>query len=57
METGLESLLRYGPVAINLGLRGFAESLFRQGAQVVHVDWTPPADIDDETAAILDKLL
>jgi len=57
MATGLESLLRDGPVAINLGLRGFAESLLSQGAQVVQVDWSPPADIDDETAAILDKLL
>jgi len=57
MATGLESLLSDGPVAINLGLRGFAESLLSQGAQVVQVDWTPPADIDDEMAEILDKLL
>jgi hypothetical protein len=57
MATGLESLLSDGPVAISLGLRGFAESLLSQGAQVVQVDWTPPADIDDEMAEILDKLL
>ncbi len=57
MGTLLESLLRDGPVAINLGLRGFAESLLSQSAQVVQVDWSPPADIDDEMAEILDRLL
>ena len=57
MGTGLESLLRDGPVAINLGLRGFAESLESQGGQVVHVDWAPPAEIDAEVADILDQLL
>jgi hypothetical protein len=57
MGTGLERMLRDGPVAINLGLRGFAESLLSQGGQVVHVDWAPPAEIDAEVADILDELL
>ncbi|QAA76510.1 MAG: hypothetical protein BIP78_0744 [Candidatus Bipolaricaulis sibiricus] len=49
-------LLQQGPIAVNLGLAAFADALHAQGARVVHVEWTPPA-VDDETAAILDKLL
>lgn len=52
----IDLLLRDGPVAINLGLEGFADALQIQGAAVVHVEWAPPA-VDEETANILDKLL
>jgi hypothetical protein len=57
MNSSLSDLLSRGPVAINLGLRGFAESLQAQDVDVVHIDWSPPAQLDDETAALLEKLL
>jgi hypothetical protein len=53
----LQALLDAGPVAINLGLRGFAESLKNQGAPVVHVTWEPPAEIDADLASLLDTLI
>ncbi len=43
--------------AINLGVEDFAENLEAQDAQVVHVNWTPPAGGDPEIIAILDKIL
>ncbi len=52
----VDLLLREGPVAINLGLAGFAQTLRVQGVPVVHVEWTPPA-VDKETASLLGKLL
>jgi hypothetical protein len=50
-------LLGEKPVFVNLGVRGFAESLREAGFQVVHLDWTPPAGGDAELAGILDDLL
>jgi len=47
----------YGPEVINLGVREFAESLQDEGAEVVHVDWAPPAGGDTEMAELLAKLL
>ncbi|MDA1127693.1 MAG: fdrA domain protein [Chloroflexi bacterium] len=55
--TGIDLLLATPVVAINLGVEDFAENLEAQGAQVVHVNWTPPAGGDPEIIAILDKLL
>jgi len=43
--------------AINLGVQDFAENLDAQGAQVIHVNWTPPAGGDPEIIAILDQIL
>jgi FdrA protein len=46
-----------GPlVAINLGLESFHDALAEAGAEVVHVEWRPPAGGDDRLRAILDKL-
>jgi hypothetical protein len=45
------------PVFVNLGVRGFAESLRDAGFEVVHVDWSPPAGGDIEMAGILDDLM
>jgi len=53
----LLELLREGPISINLGLVEFAEALEKQDAPVVHVDWTPPPVLDEETKSILDELL
>jgi FdrA protein len=42
--------------AINAGLETFATSLTDQGAQVVHVDWRPPAGGNDKLMGILSRL-
>jgi len=42
--------------AVNAGLESFAESLQRQGARVVHVDWRPPAGGNERLAAILERM-
>ena len=49
-------LLTAPVAAVNIGLESFATSLEDQGAEVVHVDWQPPAGGDDRLLAILDKL-
>ena len=46
-----------GPLAaINVGLESFHDSLAESGAEVVQVEWRPPAGGDDRLRAILDKL-
>ena len=56
-ESGIDRLLTSPIAAINLGVEDFAENLEAQDAQVVHVNWTPPAGGDPEIIAILDKIL
>ncbi|HBY97323.1 MAG: hypothetical protein M5U01_38550 [Ardenticatenaceae bacterium] len=41
---------------INLGITLFAETLHTEGATVVHVDWRPPAQDDQELADMLAAL-
>jgi FdrA protein len=53
----LQELLHQGPIAINIGVVDFAETLQIQGIQVVHVNWTPPAGGDPELMELLDQLL
>jgi FdrA protein len=57
MQEKIEELLREPLVVINIGLKGFADSLTGQGVDVVQVDWVPPAGGDKELMDILDKLL
>ena len=56
-ETAVDKLLASPVTAINLGVEDFAENLEAQGAQVIHLNWTPPAGGDPEIIAILDKIL
>jgi FdrA protein len=49
-------LLAAPPRVINIGLELFAGDLLRQGAQVVHVRWTPPAGGNARLASLLSKL-
>lgn len=57
MNIPIDDLL-LGPLVIaNLGLPGFAESFEAQAADVVQVDWLPPAGGDDEMIDLLDRLL
>ena len=44
-------------VVINVGLKGFADSLKQQAVEVVQVDWFPPAGGDQEMIDLLDELL
>jgi hypothetical protein len=57
MATKLGELLHQGPIAVNIGVADFAETLQVQGVQVVHVTWTPPAGGDPELMDLLDQLL
>jgi FdrA protein len=42
--------------AINVGLEIFSESLQSQGAEVISVDWRPPAGGDDRLASLLSRM-
>ncbi|HIM62223.1 MAG: fdrA domain protein [Chloroflexi bacterium] len=53
----MDRLLATPVAAINLGVEDFADNLEAQNAQVIHVNWTPPAGGDPEIIAILDKIL
>jgi hypothetical protein len=51
------SILDKDIIAINVGLAQFAETLEKQGVDVLHLSWTPPAGGDAEMIDLLDKLL
>ena len=50
------ALLSAPPRVINIGLELFAENLASQGAQIVHVRWSPPAGGNPELASLLARL-
>ena len=49
-------LLAAPPRVVNVGLELFATDLKTVGAQVVHVQWTPPAGGNARLASLLEKL-
>jgi hypothetical protein len=51
-----ENLLNKKLKVINIGIETFVQDLKRQGVEVVHVDWRPPAGGDVEILKLLDKL-
>jgi len=53
----IEKILSGHLIVINVGLRGFAESLEAQEIDVVHIDWNPPAGGDQEMIDLLEDLL
>jgi len=57
MKSNIDELLQEGVVVINVGLRGFAQSVEAQHADVIQVDWVPPAGGDQEMIDLLDQLL
>lgn len=57
MQTKVNELLRKPLIVINLGPKRFAESLEEQKAEVVQVDWVPPAGGDKAMEDLLDQLL
>ncbi len=42
--------------AVNVGLESFRDSLVDQGAEVVQLDWRPPAGGDEKLMALLERL-
>lgn len=40
-----------------IGVSIFSESLRRQNVEVVDVEWSPPAEVEEDLKEILDKLL
>ena len=52
----MESLLRDGVRAVNVGLAGFAEPIRTHGAPVIALDWRPPAGGDPDLGVILAQL-
>ena len=57
MSGKIDEILRESLVAINLGLKGFADNLEQQQVEVVQVDWVPPAGGDQEMIDLLKDLL
>jgi hypothetical protein len=57
MKDKIKELLQEPLVVINVGLKGFAESLEDQKIEVIQVDWIPPAGGDPEMIDLLEKLL
>jgi hypothetical protein len=57
MEPTSDDILDEPLVVINLGLKGFGESMEKQGVDVVQVDWSPPAGGDEQMIDLLEKLL
>jgi FdrA protein len=50
------SVLHQPLQAINVGLESFAESLQAQDAEVIQVDWRPPAGGNEKLMAILERM-
>ncbi len=57
MHEQIEKILSGNLIVINVGLRGFAESLEAQEIDVVHINWNPPAGGDQEMIDLLEDLL
>ena len=51
-----QPLLEGPPRVINIGLSSFADDLKKQDAEIVNVDWSPPARGNIELANLLAKL-
>ena len=49
-------LLEGPPRVINIGLTSFADDLKKQDAEIINIDWSPPARGNIELANILAKL-
>jgi hypothetical protein len=49
-------LLAAPPRVVNVGLELFAQDLKAVGAQVLHVQWSPPAGGNARLAGLLEKL-
>lgn len=57
MHEQIRKLISGQLIIVNIGLKGFAESIEDQEIEVVQIDWTPPAGGDQEMIDLLEKLL
>ena len=55
-DTSPSRLLSGPPRVVNVGLAGFARDLAANGAEVIDVDWSPPAGGDARLARLLSRL-
>lgn len=59
-ENANEVLLRFlneEPISIiNLGLEKFANTYKEYGVDVIHVDWKPPVELEEDLSDILDLI-
>ncbi len=53
----MANLLQEEIRVINIGIKEFMEALEEQQVPVVHVDWRPPTEEDEEIENLLDSLL
>lgn len=44
-------------IILNIGLKQFSDALSQQEVTVQHLDWTPPAEQDEEILDLLDGLI
>ncbi|WP_223587910.1 DUF1116 domain-containing protein [Neobacillus bataviensis] len=52
----INELFKSKPHVVNVGIESFKDDLLQQGAQVIHLDWTPPGRGNPALIAALDKL-
>ena len=57
MDDKIADLLNKPLIVINVGVQNFADSLSKQGVDVIHIDWSPPAGGDEQMMGLLDTLL
>lgn len=46
-----------GLKVVNIGLQSFYDALIAQGVRAVQLEWTPPVELRQEMAELLDDLL
>ena len=56
MEEKKNDILHERLQVVNLGIRGFYESLKEQNVTAIHVTWTPPAGGKARLLELLDRL-
>jgi hypothetical protein len=54
---GTMNILREEIKVINVGIVHFMEELEKQGVPIVHVEWSPPKEDDEEIENLLESLL
>jgi hypothetical protein len=53
----MANILQEGVKVINIGIKEFVQALDDQEVRVVHVDWRPPTEEDEDIENLLEALL
>lgn len=53
----MASILQEEVKVVNIGIREFVQALDEQEVPVVHVDWRPPTEEDEEIENLLEALM